>query len=80
MANTNLLQTYGNDTVSKRGPIPAHLLGNMWAQTWDVLAPSLYPYPNKRTIDVSTAMKDQVRTHTDDKNGFLDTNFNIRQI
>ena len=28
---------YGDDTVSKTGPIPAHLLGNMWAQEWSHL-------------------------------------------
>ena len=27
--------TYGNDVVPQDGPIPAHLLGNMWAQSWE---------------------------------------------
>jgi peptidyl-dipeptidase A len=27
-------ETYGFDLVSQSGPIPAHLLGNMWAQQW----------------------------------------------
>jgi len=27
-------KTYGTDKVPQDGPIPAHLLGNMWAQTW----------------------------------------------
>ena len=26
---------YGTDLVPQTGPIPAHLLGNMWAQTWE---------------------------------------------
>jgi peptidyl-dipeptidase A len=34
---------YGSDTVPQDGPIPAHLLGNMWAQSWeniyDLVAP-----------------------------------------
>lgn len=38
-----LNQTYGDDIVSQHGPIPAHLLGNMWAQQWgniyDLVAP-----------------------------------------
>ncbi|BDM64129.1 peptidase M2 [Shewanella sp. NFH-SH190041] len=38
-----LNQTYGDDVVSQHGPIPAHLLGNMWAQQWgniyDLVAP-----------------------------------------
>ncbi len=29
-----LRERYG-DVVPAKGPIPAHLLGNMWAQTWD---------------------------------------------
>ncbi|MGK2925562.1 MAG: M2 family metallopeptidase, partial [Lysobacterales bacterium] len=36
-------ETYGNDVVPQDGPIPAHLLGNMWAQSWeniyDLVAP-----------------------------------------
>lgn len=30
-----LRQFYGPQIVSERGPLPMHLLGNMWAQTWD---------------------------------------------
>ncbi|HSM34771.1 MAG TPA: M2 family metallopeptidase [Longimicrobiales bacterium] len=34
---------YGTDVVPQDGPIPAHLLGNMWAQSWtnvyDLVAP-----------------------------------------
>jgi peptidyl-dipeptidase A len=26
---------YGNDVVPPKGPIPAHLLGNIWAQEWN---------------------------------------------
>ena len=28
-------EEYGTDLVPQDGPIPAHLLGNMWAQSWD---------------------------------------------
>lgn len=38
-----LSEHYGSDVVPTDGPIPAHLLGNMWAQTWgnvyDLVAP-----------------------------------------
>lgn len=27
-------ETYGKEVVDPKGPIPAHLLGNMWAQEW----------------------------------------------
>lgn len=36
---------YGDRVVKKDGPIPGHLLGNMWAQSWDNLYPLLAP-PN----------------------------------
>jgi peptidyl-dipeptidase A len=30
-----LAKKYGKDVVSPNGPIPAHLLGNLWAQEWN---------------------------------------------
>ncbi len=39
-----LREKYG-DLVPARGPIPAHLLGNMWAQDWDNIYPLVAP-PN----------------------------------
>ncbi|MGA9839827.1 MAG: M2 family metallopeptidase [Thermoplasmata archaeon] len=39
-----LRETYGETNLPAEGPIPAHLLGNMWAQSWDgvyrLLAPA----------------------------------------
>ncbi|RMH18407.1 MAG: peptidase M2 family protein [Acidobacteria bacterium] len=39
-----LNRRYGDEVVDPAGPIPAHLLGNMWAQTWanvyDLVAPA----------------------------------------
>ena len=39
-----LAETYGKDVVPDGKPIPAHLLGNMWAQSWaniyDLVAPA----------------------------------------
>jgi peptidyl-dipeptidase A len=40
-----LRKKYGDKVVPADGPIPAHLLGNMWAQSWDNLYPMLAP-PN----------------------------------
>ena len=34
---------YGNKVVPDTGPIPAHLLGNMWAQDWSYVAPLVIP-------------------------------------
>ncbi|MGD0250658.1 MAG: M2 family metallopeptidase, partial [Thermoplasmata archaeon] len=38
-----LVEVYGPDRVDPRGPIPAHLLGNMWAQSWEGIFPMLAP-------------------------------------
>jgi peptidyl-dipeptidase A len=43
-ARTRLREKYG-EIVPASGPIPAHLLGNMWAQDWDNIYPLLEP-PN----------------------------------
>ncbi|MEM7278926.1 MAG: M2 family metallopeptidase, partial [Pseudomonadota bacterium] len=36
---------YGPDKVPQDGPIPAHLLGNMWAQEWGFIYDLMEPYP-----------------------------------
>ena len=40
-----LREHYGSDVVPAEGPIPAHLLGNIWAQTWsnvyEMVAPGI---------------------------------------
>src|SRR5207248_2029455 len=38
-----LRETYGPAAVPERGPIPAHLLGNMWAQEWGNVFPLVAP-------------------------------------
>jgi peptidyl-dipeptidase A len=42
-ARNRLREHYGDKAVPANGPIPAHLLGNMWAQSWDNLYPILAP-------------------------------------
>jgi len=45
-ARKRLQQRYGKDKVPDGKPIPAHLLGNMWAQQWNnVYDDLLKPYP-----------------------------------
>lgn len=50
---------YGDTVVPKDGLIPAHLLGNMWAQQWGNLYPLLEPYPGVGNLDVSSALRAQ---------------------
>ncbi|MBL6974712.1 MAG: M2 family metallopeptidase [Deltaproteobacteria bacterium] len=51
-----LAECYGEDMVPLDGPIPAHLLGNMWAQEWSNLFDMLAP-EKATAIDISEALK-----------------------
>lgn len=53
-------QYYGEEYVSKRGPIPAHLMGNMWSQSWSEIYDLAIPYPGKTSVDVTPQMVQQV--------------------
>ncbi|XP_028177848.1 angiotensin-converting enzyme-like isoform X2 [Ostrinia furnacalis] len=57
-----LRDMHGDHVVSAKGPIPAHLLGNMWAQTWNNIESFTRPYPDKKEVDITQAMKDQKYT------------------
>ncbi|XP_049882463.1 angiotensin-converting enzyme-like [Pectinophora gossypiella] len=51
-----LLQRYGETTVRSDGPIPAHLLGNMWAQNWKSIMDLVMPFPQSPNVDVTSEM------------------------
>merc|ERR1711970_954039 len=55
---------YGQDIVPNSGPLPAHLLGNMWAQSWSNIADIVKPYPEKPSINVTGEMIRQGWTQT----------------
>ncbi|XP_028636529.1 angiotensin-converting enzyme-like protein Ace3 [Grammomys surdaster] len=55
----SLYRYYGPELIDLRGPIPAHLLGNMWAQSWDNILHLVLPYPNKPLEDITKIMKSQ---------------------
>lgn len=42
--------------IDPEGPLPAHLLGDMWGRFWTNLYPLSIPYPDKPDIDVSKTM------------------------
>ncbi len=53
-----LSEKYGKDVVPEDGPIPAHLLGNMWAQTWGNVYPILAPQGSgDRGYDLTQTLK-----------------------
>ena len=54
-----LSDTYGVDKVPNEGLIPAHLLGNMWSQTWDNVYDIAEPYSGVTSLDVTAALIDQ---------------------
>ncbi|XP_058820823.1 angiotensin-converting enzyme-like [Topomyia yanbarensis] len=51
-----LREKYGASVVSAKGPIPIHLLGNMWGQTWDNIVDFTTPFPEKKLLDVTDEM------------------------
>jgi peptidyl-dipeptidase A len=47
-----LRERYGN-LVPEQGPIPAYLLGNIWAQGWENLYPDVAPTTGARSYDLT---------------------------
>lgn len=56
---SELNEFYGDERVAKTGPIPAHLLGNMWSQTWGNIYDLVEPYPGTASLDVTHSLKEQ---------------------
>lgn len=54
-----LADHYGEDRVPREGLIPAHLLGNIWAQEWGTLYDLLEPVPGIAQLDIDSALEAQ---------------------
>ncbi len=52
-ARRRLRATYGPEVVPAEGPLPAHLFGNMWAQSWEGILPILAPPSAKPPYDLT---------------------------
>jgi len=52
-----LTEKYGTQVVAPDKPIPAHLLGNMWAQQWGNIYPLLAPANADRGYDLTQILK-----------------------
>jgi peptidyl-dipeptidase A len=52
-------EQYGADLVPQDGPIPAHLLGNMWAQDWSNIYPLVAPPETVAAYDLSAILKER---------------------
>ena len=59
---TSLNKKYGSSVVPPNGPIPAHLLGNIWAQEWgniyDVVEPKGLPGAGYDVTEILESRKD----------------------
>ncbi|HTS79769.1 MAG TPA: M2 family metallopeptidase [Myxococcaceae bacterium] len=54
-----LQKKYGKALVPDGKPIPAHLLGNMWAQEWTNVYPLVEPYPGVADLDIGRRLRAQ---------------------
>jgi len=52
-----LVEQYGPDVVPPDGPIPAHLLGNMWAQSWLNIYPLVAPLAGDPGFDLTELLQ-----------------------
>jgi peptidyl-dipeptidase A len=52
-----LVEKYGPEIVPPDGPIPAHLLGNPWAQQWNNIYPLLGLPQNSHSYDLTALLK-----------------------
>lgn len=63
LVRSELSETYGESIVPTDGPIPAHLLGNMWAQDWVNIYDIVEPFEGQPSLDVTSALVDQKWDH-----------------
>ena len=52
-----LREKYGEGMVSANGPIPAHLLGNLWAQSWENVYSLVAPPAADQGYDLTAILK-----------------------
>jgi peptidyl-dipeptidase A len=57
-----LRATYGDELVPERGLLPAHLLGNMWAQSWEGVFPLVAPPEMDPGFDLTRILVDRQTT------------------
>lgn len=58
-ARRRLNKKYGDQAVPPRGPLPVHLLGDLFSANLDALYPLLEPYPKVGQLDVGRALAQQ---------------------
>ena len=58
LVRRKLHSVYG-DSIDLTGPLPAHLLGDMWGRFWSGLYKLVEPFPGKPAIDPTESMVKQ---------------------
>ena len=56
---SELNSKYGDEEVPLDGPLPVHLLGNMWGQSWSNIYDLVYKAEETNPIDVTQIIKDR---------------------
>lgn len=56
-ARAKLNNEFGDDVVDPQGPIPAHLLGNMWAQSWENIYDKIKPATVNTGFDLTQRLR-----------------------
>lgn len=54
-----LVKKYGKEIVPQSGPIPAHLLGNIWSQGWNNVADLMNVPKSPQSYDLSKILQDR---------------------
>ncbi len=55
-----LNEHYGDDVVSESGPLPVHLLGNMWGQSWSNIYDLVYTEESQQnSVDVTKIIENK---------------------
>ncbi len=60
-----LAKKYGKDVVPPNGPIPAHLLGNIWSQEWNNIYPLLEAPKSPQSYDLTQILQQRNTTPKD---------------
>ncbi len=58
-------EVYGDAQVPARGPIPIHLLGNMWGQSWENLSARIGPAGSDPGYDLTKILAERATTPID---------------
>jgi peptidyl-dipeptidase A len=58
------LRDYYDDSFGENSPIPAHLLGNMWGQSWENIYDLVAPFPDTPLIDITETLQNNTDVET----------------